>query len=125
MHGMAAQCTCNMHMHGMAAQCACLAWQHSTSLAAPASAAAHPPLRLLTRHRRAAQAPLLLCYFLVQRDARRLEKLLAKEGLPGVEVRSSSTVAPGKLARHSGSWEAKASAVPGCEVRHGQSLSGS
>ena len=31
------------------------------------------------RHRRAAQAPLLLCYFLVQRDARRLEKLLAKE----------------------------------------------
>lgn len=33
-----------------------------------------------------AQAPLLLCYFLVQKDARRLERLIAKNGLPGVEV---------------------------------------
>jgi hypothetical protein len=32
------------------------------------------------------QAPLLLCYFLVQKDARRLERLIAKEGLPNVEV---------------------------------------
>ena len=33
------------------------------------------------------QTPLLLCYFLVQKDARRLERLIAKNGLPGVEVR--------------------------------------
>lgn len=37
-------------------------------------------------HLHLAQAPLLLCYFLVQKDARRLERIIAKEGLPNVEV---------------------------------------
>jgi hypothetical protein len=46
--------------------------------------ATHSPTCL---HTDVGQAPLLLCYFLVHKDARRLERLIAKNGLPGVEVR--------------------------------------